>query len=65
MKALKLMLACGLLAGIASCGNPNNGRDDMDGADSLFSDSVATDSATWDTTEDTLQTDSLPSPSFP
>lgn len=66
MKMLSIVLACGLLIGIASCGNTNSNRDDMDGADSLFSDSVANDSATWDVTEDTLQTtDSLASPSFP
>lgn len=66
MKTLRLMLASGLLIGMASCGNTNGGRDDMDGADSIFSDSVANDSATWDTTADTSKTtDSLASPSFP
>lgn len=66
MKTLRLVLACGLFIGMASCGNMNNGRDDRD-ADSLFSDSVANDSATWDATEgDTARTtDSLASPSFP
>ena len=67
MKTFRLVLACGLLIGIASCGNAgNNNRDDMDGADSLFGDSVANDSTTWgDTTDTTMTTDSLASPSFP
>lgn len=66
MKTIRFVLACGLLIGTAACGNPNGGRNDMDGDDPIFSDSVARDSATWDTTEDTLQTtDSLASPSFP
>ena len=66
MKVLRLMLAFGLLAGITSCANPGGGRNNMD-ADSLFSDSVARDSATWgDTIDDTTRvTDSLASPSFP
>lgn len=64
MRMLRLVMACGLLIGIASCGNSNGNRDEMDGADSLFGDSVAHDSATWgdDTTK---MADSLPSPSFP
>lgn len=64
MKTLKLVFACGLLIGISSCGNPGEERD-SDGADSIFSDSVASDTATWggDTTPTT--TDSLGSPSLP
>ncbi len=62
MKTLRLVLACGLLMGIASCGNPGQDRD-SDDADSLFSDSVATDTATWGDT--TMRTDSLGSPSLP
>jgi len=67
MKMLRLVMACGLLIGMASCGNPNSNRDELDGADSLFGDSVANDSATWgDTTNDTTKiADSLASPSFP
>lgn len=61
---LKIMLACGWIIGMASCGNTNGGRDNTEGADSLFGDSVARDSATWDV-DTTKTTDSLASPSFP
>ncbi len=64
MKPSRIVLAFGLLIGMASCGNTNGGRDDMEGADSLFGDSVASDSATWDV-DTTKTTDSLASPSFP
>lgn len=59
----RLLLACGLLIGIASCGNPRENENDTDGADSLFIDSAANDSATWGDT--TATSDSLASPSFP
>jgi len=66
MKTVRLLLAYGLLIGLAACGNPGQERNDMDGADSLFSDSTARDSATWDIMGDTAKTtDSLASPSFP
>ncbi|MEC3878668.1 hypothetical protein [Parapedobacter sp. 10938] len=66
MKTLGLVLAFGLLIGMASCGNMNGNREDTEGADSLFGDSVANDSATWDTMDDTSRTtDSMASPSFP
>jgi len=70
MKTSKLILACGLFIGLtaASCGNPGENRN-THGVDSIFSDSVAHDTATWgDTTvqtDTTLRTDSLSSPSFP
>ncbi len=63
MKTLRLVLACGLLIGMASCGNPNGGHNDREEADSLFSDSMENDSATRGDT--TMTTDSLASPSFP
>lgn len=68
MKTLKFVLACGLVIGMASCDNPGQDRD-SDGGDSVLSDSVATDTSTWDvdTTRDTTPTttDSLASPSLP
>ncbi|MBK1441596.1 hypothetical protein JHJ32_16475 [Parapedobacter sp. ISTM3] len=62
MKTLRLLIACGLIASMASCGNSGQNQD-TDGSDSLFIDSTANDSATWGDTTPT--TDSLASPSFP
>ncbi len=63
MKTLRLLIACGILIGIASCGNTRENKNDMDASDSLFIDSVASDSATWGDTTKTV--DTLASPSFP
>lgn len=63
MKTLRFLIACGILTATASCGNPRENQNDTDAADSLFTDSVARDSATWGDT--TKTTDSLASPSFP
>lgn len=62
-KTIRLIIGCGLLIGITACGNTNQGRDDVDGTDSIFSDSTANDSPTWGDT--TKTEDSLASPSFP
>jgi len=64
MKTLKLVVACGMLIGTASCGNPGQDRD-SDGADAVFSDSVAHDTATWGSDSTPMTTDSLGSPSLP
>ena len=63
MKTLRLLMACGILIGTASCGDPRENQNDMDAADSLYIDSIANDSATWGDTTKTA--DTLASPSFP
>lgn len=70
MKTLGLLIVGSVLIGITSCDNiGNNNRNDSEGADSIFGDSVANDSPTWgDTTnasDTATTTDSLASPSFP
>ncbi|WP_436832520.1 hypothetical protein [Parapedobacter sp. DT-150] len=60
MKMFKRLMACTIMIGAVSCGNPGGNQDDMDDADSILTDSIADDSLATDTT-----TDSLASPSFP
>ncbi|WP_188751716.1 hypothetical protein [Parapedobacter defluvii] len=64
MKTLRLVLVCGLLIGMASCGGPGQRQDTNDTPP--LSDSIGQDTATWgDTTDTTMRTDSLGSPSLP
>ncbi len=61
MKTLRLVFACGLIYGIAACGNPGQRQDPSDTPP--LSDSIGQDTATWGDT--TMRTDSLGSPSLP